>query len=329
MERQEIKADTICPLHGEGAPPQLRNILVIVDPTASTHPCIDKAARIAQACGSALALYICDAERASRAGPRDAAKQRELREVRREDFLSDLERLAAPLRARGIAVTVHSEWRAPLEQGIGRHVIRSRPDLVVKDTHRHPRPPTRVVNALTDRKLMRLIAPPLLLVGPEPWADRVHITVGADPCRPAERPVSLDQSMLAMGDLLGSALRGRLDVLHVLRSPPHLPGEPVSPDDTNRAHSAARGAVERLVEGRTDRGAPLPIHFVEGRVAPSILDFTRRHRPQLLVIGAAARPRWAHGAASGTAAQLLESLEPDLLVVKAPGFQSPLLVTDD
>jgi hypothetical protein len=36
-----------------------------------------------------------------------------------------------------------------------------------------------------------------------------------------------------------------------------------------------------------------------------------------------------HSAASGTAAQILERIRCDLLIVKPPGFISPLLVTDD
>jgi nucleotide-binding universal stress UspA family protein len=45
-------------------------------------------------------------------------------------------------------------------------------------------------------------------------------------------------------------------------------------------------------------------------------------------LGAAARPRWENAAASGTAAQLLEQLACDLLVVKPEGFVSPLLLRD-
>ncbi|MEO8063509.1 MAG: universal stress protein [Pseudomonadota bacterium] len=66
-----------------------------------------------------------------------------------------------------------------------------------------------------------------------------------------------------------------------------------------------------------------------GRVAQSVIDFTAAHKPHILVIGAASRPRWAHAVASGTAAQILQDVDCDLLVVKPPGFVSPLLVTDE
>jgi universal stress protein E len=324
MSQQPITLDQLCPLHDDHRP-QLRKILVVVDPTASTHPCVQKAARIAQACGAALELYMCDAERDLPLGWNQGEDHRAQRETRRAGLLSALERLAEPLRAAGLVVRTECEWSVPLEHGIGQHVIRTRPDLVVKDTHHHELTPTHGSVALTDWTLIRLLDVPLLLVKPDPWPARLRITVGVDPCRPAERPVALDESMLLLGEVLEKALRANLDIVHVLRPPPHLPGESISLDDKHREHTSARQAVERLVEDRTERGSSLLIQFVEGPVGPSIVEFARRHAPDLIILGAAARPRWAHAGASGTAAQVLGDLKSDLLVVKPPGFVSPLL----
>jgi len=310
-------AEMLCPVHGTHARPALGKILVVVDPTASVHPCVTKAARIALACGSALELYICDAEE-------DLA---ETRETRREEFLVMLEALAAPLRSRGLEVAVKCEWAVPLEQGIGCHVIRTKPDLVVKDTRHHAS--LHGVVALTDWTLIRQIAAPLLLVQPSAWNERLRITVSADPCRPAERPAALDDSMIALAGVLEAALAANVDVLHVLRPPPHLPGVAVAVDDMRRAHTSARAAVERLIEERSDQDGPLLIHFIEGRVAPTIVNFVDRNRPDILMMGVAARPRFLHTAATGTAAQVLENLKCDVLVMKPPGFVSPLLVTDE
>jgi nucleotide-binding universal stress UspA family protein len=49
----------------------------------------------------------------------------------------------------------------------------------------------------------------------------------------------------------------------------------------------------------------------------------------MLVMGVAARSRFTHVGPAGTAAQILERLDCDLLVVKPAGFVSPLLVTED
>jgi universal stress protein E len=320
--------DQICPPQAHSAQSGLRSILVVVDPTASEHPCVQKAARLAQASGAALELYICDAERDLPLGWNAGDDYRALRESRRTALLAALERLADPLRSRGLQVITECEWRVPLEHGIAQHVLASQPDLVVKDSHHHQQP-THGTFTRTDWLLIRLIEKPLLLVRPGSWRKDMRITVGADPCRPAQRPVALDESMLAFGEVLENSVRAHLNVLHVLRPPPHLPGDVVSEDEKRRTYAAQRRAVEQLVEGRTDRGSPLLIEFFEGPVAAGILEYTRTREPDILILGAAARPRWVHTPASGTAAQVLEELHADLLVIKPPGFVSPLLVTDE
>jgi len=300
-------------------------ILVVVDPTDDSHPCIEKAARVALSCGSEIELYLCYADQE---GEPEIPDRGLARAVRHDEFHEKLDRLAMPLRARGLEVHVKCEWHSSPEQGIGYHVLRSRPDLVVKDTHRHmlsARGPTTFIDWI----LLRQIPVPLLLVRPNPWPESPRITVSTDPCHPAERPVTLDQSMLATGCQLGEALRGELDVLHVLQPPPHLPGEAVSSAEKRRTHAAARDEVARVVADGNVRCIRRPIHFVEGRVAESVIEFVERDRTDILIMGAAARSRWLNAAASGTAAQILARMSCDLLLIKPAGFISPLLITDD
>ena len=320
MSTPVVLKEIACNQHAAPAPVAISRILVVVDPTASVHPCIDKAARIALTCGAELELCICDTEQD---GP-DVASGCEARlELHRES----LERLARPLRARGLTVGVHSEWSVPLEHGVGLHVIRTRPDLVVKDTHPHLA--SRAAITLTDWILMRQIPAPLLLVRPAPWPEHPRIAASCEPCHPAVRTPMIDEAMLALGCALAASLTARLDVLHVLESPPHLPGEKVAPHARDTHHAAARAAVDSLVAAANTLGVRIPVHFEQGRPAEGVARFVAREHPHLLIMGVAPRPRWAPSAAGGTAAQILESIACDLLVVKPPGFVSPLLTTDD
>jgi len=118
-------------------------------------------------------------------------------------------------------------------------------------------------------------------------------------------------------------------VLHVLQAPPHLPGDTVSSAEKRRTHAAARDEVARVVADGNVRCIRRPIHFVEGRVAESVIEFVERDRTDILIMGAAARSRWLNAAASGTAAQILARMSCDLLLIKPAGFISPLLITDD
>ena len=309
------------------APGPIRNILVVVDPTSIEHPCVDKAARIAKAAGAALELFVCDTGRdppdTSSAGD-DHGK---LHESRRAQLVAVLESLAEPLRAQGLKVTTGYRAQMPLEHGVAMHALESKPDLVVKDSH-HRHQPTRGVLTRTDWVLIRLLEKPLLLVRRDAWRDRMKITLCVDPCQPAERPVALDEFMLTFGEAFTTTMRGDLDAVHVLIPPPHLPGTRVADEEKRRFHGERRRVVQQLLD-RNGRGSAPPVEFVEGGVAASILGFAGRHEPDIMVLGSSARPRFAHSAASGTAAQILEVLDADLLVVKPPGFVSPLLVTEE
>ena len=321
----------IAPLEDVAAPaviPTIEKILVVVDPNAGTHPCIEKAARLAARLGSAIELFICDAGESPPESWAGTSKHAEYRELRRQQFAETLVELAAPLRARGLIVTTACEQHTPLEQGIGEYVIRTKPDLVIKDTRRD-RSPARGVFALTDWTLINQIPSPLLLVRAEPWPAQPRIAVATDPCHTADRPESLDERMLATGCLLANATGGTVEALHVLQTPPHLPGLPVPSIERARAHGAAREAVEKVVTRASNLATPMPIQFVEGNVAPGIVAYATAHRPDLLIIGAAARVRWIGSNAGGTAARILEELPCDALIMKPRGFVSPLLTSDE
>jgi universal stress protein E len=311
--------EVACPLHPPAPAPMFSRILVVVDPTASAHPGVDKAARTALRCGAEIELYICDVEQDATAEPRGERHAR---------YLALLEHLAAPLRAQGTTVTTHSEWRAPLEQGIALHVIRTRPDLVVKDSARQP-PASRAPVTLTDWVLMRQIPAPLLLVRTAAWPRNPRIAVSADPCRPAERPVSLDEALLDAGCALAGMLDAGLQVVHVMQGPAHLPGEATSLEERRRQQQAARETVEGLVANRNRLGRRIPVQYAEGRPAEVIPQLAGQKKIDVLVMGSAARSHSSTMAAGGTAARILTELPCDLLVIKPPGFVSPLLVTDD
>jgi universal stress protein E len=300
-----------------------QKIMVVIDPTTHAQPALVKATQLAVRSGASLELYVCDIEQdipESWAGGASAAEYRELSRLRR---LDELFALAEPLRGRGLKVTTVCEWHAPLEQGIGHHVIRTAPDLVVKDTHRYP-PMPRAMLTRTDWNLIRQVPAPLLLVRARPWPVPPRIGAAVDPCHPADRPVALDEAITRAGRALADTLDGVLDVYHVLQTPPHLPGEAVPDEERVRAHGEACAAVERLA-ARVAATA----RFDAGPVVEGLTRAAQTYVPDVLVVGAVARSRSGHSAASGTAVRLLERTDCDLMVVKPPGFVSPLLVTDE
>lgn len=303
----------------------VRRLLVVVDPTAgSSQAAVDKAARIAAACGASVELYICDVEQDIPEGWAGASRIGEYREMRRQQFLTELNAMATQLGKGGLAVSVACEWHAPLEEGIGHHVIRTRPDLVVKGTSRHVAA-SRAALTRTDWNLIRQIPASLLLVGSKPWQAQARIAVAVDPGGAVDHPMHMDETLVEEARELAGILEGPLEIYHVLQNPPHLPGEPVSAEEKEDAHGHARLCTNRLARRAQASG----VRIGEGRLIEGLVRLVSDNEPDILVMGAVARPRWVHSAASGTAAQILERIACDLLVVKPPGFVSPLLVTEE
>jgi universal stress protein E len=299
--------------------PAWQRILVVLDPTSAAQPALEKAARIALAQRCSLELYVCDVQQDIPESWTGGCRAAEYRGILRNRAEAEMQALAQPLRDDGLTVTTCYEWHAPLEQGIGHHVIRTQPDLVVKETHRHAVPES--MSGRTDWNLIRQVPAPLLLVHPGGWSAAPRIAAAIDPLHPADRPAALDQSIVQCGHALAGLLRGSLDVFHVLQAPPHLPGEIVTPEHKTAAHAQARDAVEQLA-----RIAGAATYYIEGTAADGLVRLAREQAPDILVVGAVARSTEAR---SGTAARILEHVDCDLLVLKPEGFVSPLLVTAD
>lgn len=298
-------------------------ILVVVDPTAARHPCIEKAVRLASGFGSTIELYICATEQGIPESWAGGSTLAQYRNLMRERWIGVLEELAAPIRALGVQVQTQSEWHVPLEQGIVEHAIRTSADLVIKDTHRHL-PTSHMASVQTDWVLIRQLPMPLLLVHPTVWDAHPVIATSVDPCHIAERPVDLDRCLLAMGCSVGRALSGAVTVLHALSPTPHLPGDPVSSAQQSADYDRQRALVTGLAVDRQIDAERLS--FTERAMPDGIIELVEDTNPAVLVMGVAARQRLAVGAVS-TASQVLERTDCDLLVVKPAGFVSPALVT--
>jgi universal stress protein E len=295
-----------------------QKILVVIDPAATTHPCLDKAVRLATGFGSTLELFICDDEPRV---PETWAEEHHAQLRRRR--VSMLEALASPLRAGGLRVEVDSEWHVPRDEGIVTRAIRSGVDLVVKDTLRHHAASNMPMDQ-TDSMLIRQLPMPLLLVRPAPWRAHALIAASVDPCHVADRPAQLDRSLARLAAAMGEMLAGEAVLLHVTEPTPRLAGDAVTRAervaDMSRHHEAVSTLANGLGVGVDDSG------FVEEHVPEGIVQLVGRKQPAILLMGASARAR-PEVSDINTACQVLERTECDLLVVKPQGFVSPGLVT--
>ena len=296
---------------------QLKQLLVVIDPTQSPQPALERAAWIARHTGAAIELLLCEFNSALDAGALfdgvEKARQ-SLLEHRREW----LEQLAAPLRQEGLAVAVEARWGKPLHKMIIARTEELRPDLVLKTAHSHGLL-RRLLLSNSCWQLIRYCPAPLWLVKPHGEWHGQRLAVALDPTHEADKPASLDHQLIAAAQTLGATL-GLED--HYLHSYAPLPRTLVFDAElvadyeyyVERTGERHREAFEQLL-GHYAIPAPRT-HLLQGFAEETLPRFVEEHAVDLLVMGAIARGHLDTALIGHTAERVLEGVDCDLLVLK-------------
>ncbi len=294
-----------------------RHILVVIDPTASEHPALERARVLALAFHARVELFVCHLTHAAA-------------ELHVDEFM--LEKLANGLREQGIETTTDEASDVTLYAGILSKVLRSRPSLVVKDTHPHSLL-RRSVLANTDWQLIRLCPAPLLFVHRGEWGHPPRIVAAVDVALPGEKPAVLDHLLLSVAETFALATDGLTYAAHV-----YLPVSSLKATATALAVPMAAGVDparitmdgEQLARDQFDdllSTHPVPSErrrLLAGRSADALVEFVRRSQIDLLVMGAFARG-WMYNVLVGsTTERVLDLLPCDVLVMKPASFECPL-----
>lgn len=300
----------------------IQRVLAVVDSGVRARAAVEKAARLASAYGAAIELYACDPCESVPPSWAGGSTLAQYRSVMRERLGAVLQEIAAPLRASGLTVSVTYAGVSPTAELLVAHSIRTGVNLVVKAAG--PRVAGYSTENEADRVLIAQLPMPLLLVRPESWDARPRVAAGIDPCRPAERPVELDEAVIGLCGSVAHALGGVSFAVHALEAPAHLPGDAVPEEEWQAAFERQRAEVLDLAcrAELDDR----EVRFVERPMPDGIVQLARDTHPSILVMGVAARQR-PGTCVGGTACEVLERTECDLLLVKSAGFVSPAMVT--
>lgn len=304
----------------------IKQILVIVDPTAAEHPAIDKAALLAEKFNARLELFVCDTKAA-----RETRLLAHAREHPGEPFLINIKRilesLAAPLRQRGLDVTTETACADPLHVGLIDRTRHTNADLVVKDTHHHSLA-QRTFLTNTDWQLIRGCPVPLLLTKNTPWASPPRIVAAVDPGHVNDKPEILDHWIVEHASLFAQRLQGELHVLHVYvpmaiigaaaTATPAMAAA-VTPKDLVIEEQNRRKLVSALV---SEYGvAPQQVHLELGGPGQMLPIAARSMQADVMTMGAIARSGLKRIFVGSTAEDVLERLPCDALIVKPPHFR--------
>lgn len=238
-----------------------------------------------------------------------------------------LEKLAVPLRRKGLKVTTRVAWDYPVFEAIVRETVRSKPDLVVSESHRRAFG-ARLLLTNTDWQLIRLCPAPLLFVKKEKAWGRPRVLAAVDPLHMASRSGQLDRRIVENAAALAAAGNGRLDLVHAHQSP--LVYGPMY--ETMVMPVAANPAIEvearRRAQQSLDRIAgafDVPAkqaHLVPGAPAEVLPSMARKLRADVVVMGAVSRRGLERLFIGSTAERILDRLPCDVLVVKPRGFRT-------
>ena len=303
-----------------------RKILVFADAAFDKHPALTRAARLAQATGAALKVVdVVEDEPLFR--PRLKPPEWALPAKMAERKKATLEKLVAPLRAKGVKVKTEVLFGKPFVEII-RAVLRNGHDLVMKTAH--PGGILHLVDS-TAMDLLRSCPCPVELVKPTGARRHKAILACVDPVQDDPQQAAMNDKVVDVARSLAEWERGELHLIHVWS---------VFGESLLRGHSGVqRREMEAYVdtkraERRADlreflaqKGVPVErdrIHFVKGNPGATIPRFAKRRRMDLVVMGTVARSGIDGFLIGNTAEKVVSKLDCSLLAVKPDDFVCPV-----
>lgn len=301
-------------------------VVVVTNPFAREQPALTKAAAIAHRCKARLTLFnafmvpqpVSDV-------PMDSRK--EIINSAIHQRLERLRQLAATLDLRDAKYMV--AWDYPAHEAIVRCVLKTKPDLLVTDSHRHGRL-ARLLLANTDWELMRTCPCPMWFVRSDALPRRMQVLVAVDPRHTHAKPARLDDRLLQVASALTAQLSGDVRVVHAYETPASaVPGMlmepirlPISPERTREFIAGTDTVVSRLCARYGIDAEDCTVQ--QGATREVIAAAAQRQRADLLVMGAVSRSMLKRPIIGSTAESVIDQVDCDVLVVKPAGFKTPV-----
>ena len=300
-------------------------LVAVANPFASKQVAVTKAAAIAKRCGARVVLFNAFmVPQPVNDVPMDSREQIIASAIRqREQQLRNIaSRLRLPRSTKSIV-----RWDYPIYEAIVRQVWKTRPDLLIADSHREGKL-ARWVLANTDWQLIRDCPCPLWFVRSGELPRQLRLLVAVDPRHTHAKPAKLDDRLLQAARAVERQLGARLSLVQAYETPASaVPGMrmeplrlPLAAQRTREFVASTTASVAKLAGKYGLDGADLAIR--EGVAHNVIPAEARRRRADLLVMGAVSRSLLARPIIGSTAERVIDHVDCDVFVVKPAGFKS-------
>ena len=285
-------------------------LVVVANPFARKQIAATKAAAIAKRCGARVILFnafmvpqpVNDAPMGSRERIiASAIRQRE------QQLRSIASTVGLPHGTQHIV-----RWDYPIHEAIIRQVRKTRPELLIADSHREGKL-ARLVLANTDWELIRECPCPLWFVRSEALPRELRVLVAVDPRHAHAKPAKLDDRLLQAACGIERELGARISLVHAYEPP-------LAPEGTREFIANTTTAVAKLAARHGLDRADCAIE--EGIAHKVIPAHARSRKADLLVMGAVSRSLLARPVIGSTAERVIDHVDCDVFVVKPAGFKS-------
>lgn len=308
-------------------------VLVVMDPADAPDHALARGARLAGALELPLELFRVEFDQAMEGSHFRVTERLEAARAARVDAsLAWLEEKARPWREQGLEVAVAAEYANPGHEAVTRRALAVDAAVVVMRTHHHEWLARATLSA-DDWQLIRVCPAPLLLAKGRAWPPHPRLLAAVDPGHRDDRHARLDQAILDLVQSLGPALQAETLVAHCVLGGTALESaavvammrEALGTSAEDYARELLRQAREGILGLLEERAIPAErLHLLEGRPEQELPRLAAGLGVDVLLTGGISRSRAEQVFVGGTAERLLDRVDCDLLVVKPPGFRSPL-----
>jgi universal stress protein E len=298
-----------------------RVLFAMNSPHGISRGALRKVAHLAAALGAELELFYCafdpDITHPGRVSSRTPEEDiQEYVEHRQKQLWS----LAKDLRATGLSVHSRVEWDSLADEGIVCEVLRQQPTFLVVEAYQ------------ASPKLIETCPCPLLLIrSTHSYPTHPRIAAAVDPMHTHAKPAALDDAIVRASCEVSTALSGELHLFHArvpwatasheARGPRWVPDVAKDAQQVTYEHEV-RSRVAELAQCHNI--STLHMHLVDGDVTECLPPFSRAESFDIVVMGVLSRSLVQRILIGNTARRLLDELECDVLIVKPPGFQTPV-----
>jgi universal stress protein E len=312
-----------------------KNILCVLDPTDKVGTALNRSVWLAKATGAKLNLLTCYYNEYL-SGERffDSASLKKARTGMLDGYQQLLDKIAAEQRDAGLKVQAHAVWDHPLDEGIVRHALKIKADLVIKDKHSSSQSKLTGVQSVftnTDWNLIRTCPMPLWFSSPSKNFRNPKIIASIDPMHEHDKPAALDDQLLIISQVVADKSGGEVHAFHA-----YDPRIAVSAVSANAyiPMSLPIEEIEREIQTQHQErfDEVCSYHRIEADHAHLVSGLTHEKLPELVeaiggdlvVMGAVSRNKLKRLFIGATAERTLSRINCDVLIIKPSPFRTPV-----